>query len=137
MAQDPVAALVRHLAATSSITGLVTADHIYGDALPPTTATIEKAIAIRWVGGIREAYLPIVHPRLEVRCWGPTDAVAAQIWLEVYSVLNGLENVIIGDTRIMSVVMDGGPAALYDNERNAPYKLSFLSVMSQLEAVSL
>jgi len=134
---DPVAALVAYLRSQSEFADLVGAEHIYGDSLPSQAGMPRKAVTIRHAGGGgRELYLPIIRPRLEVRCYGETDREASRVFWALYSILNGQCNLIANDTRLMSVLFDAGPSALQDETLNTPFKLGYLEVISQQELVT-
>ncbi len=129
--QDPIAALIEHLKVQEAITDL-TDRRIFGDALPPEAGMPDYAYTIRWSGGgAFEELATIIRPRLEVRAYGKTDQDAARLYWRAFGILHGLENLIVGNARILSILFDPGPAALIDETLNTPFKLGFMSVIAQ------
>ncbi len=129
--QDPIAAVVEYLKVQAAVTDL-TERRIFGDALPPVALMPDFAYVIRWSGGgIFEESARIIRPRFEVRAYAKTDQEAARLYWRVFGILHGIENLIVGNARILSILFDPAPVALIDDTLDTPFKLGFMNVIAQ------
>lgn len=61
------------------------------------------AITFETVGGTTDLYLPVVNPRVQVRCWHDTDAeVARQVYRAVHDALYNLRNKTLSGSEFLA-----------------------------------
>ncbi len=133
--QDPVGTLVRYMQENEDLKELLTSGSasIYGDAIPPRTEAEKTNILVfRAAGGSRADSSLVTRPRIEVRAYGETDALASRVYWITYAHLHRQENIVVGQARILSIMFDGGGAALFDQTLNTPFKLGFFNMWFQL-----
>lgn len=133
--QDPIGALVRYTQTIADLDELLTNGwkSIYGDAIPPRQeAEKTNMLVFRSAGGSRSDSSLVTRPRIEVRAYGETDAMASRVFWITYAHLHRVENVVIGQARILSIMFDGGAAGLMDQTINTPFKLGFFNMYFQL-----
>ena len=134
--KDPVGLVVQYLLSLSGLTDLVD-KRIYGGAVPPGSAEFDSMVTVRPAGGPPEMYQEVLaRPRFEVRSYATTDEEAGQIHWKVYTLLNGKNNILISDGRILAIWSSSGGSLLYDQVLNRPFMVSFYDSIVQLEAIS-
>ena len=88
---DTNKALVKILQGNGPLLTLVPASRIMAGTLQEGTEF--PAISFSTVGGTTDLHLPVLNPRVQIRCWHDTDPeVARQVYGAVHDALYGLRN---------------------------------------------
>lgn len=138
---DPIAGLREHLLAQDDLNELVSG-RIFGGRLPPNTieelkADPTPALAIRSISGRSDTYtVKIIYTQVEFRIYGRVEKDLADVWWELYRLLNGMSNVVVPEsgTRIMSILMDGGFADYPDQDYHGPVGIGRALMITQFES---
>lgn len=134
---DPVAALIALLLADAGLTALV-ANRVYGIPLPPdqelpvdANGMPHAAVLIQPAGGDDSPAVPVIGPRLYLRCHGPTAPASYAVYRALWPIFRDEHGRARGPRRIpghgvLRSATLSAPDTDLEPERNWPVTVSVL-----------
>jgi len=125
---DTNAIIKSYLATDAALTALVST-RIYCPRLPEN-ATL-PAIGFFTRGGTSTPYIPeIPEPSVQFDCWASSPIMARQVYRALYDALQGIQNVKVGSSYILSAREEVQGQDLVDSEVQGYFRvLTFFEVM--------
>jgi hypothetical protein len=134
---DVVAAVVAYLRADAAVLAIV-GTRVFGEELPGSEAASmpRASVVVSATGGYGQTdAVPLMKPRVDVRCYGATRAAAMTLHLAVYVALRALSRAVSATGLLHGAIEEGGPQSLRDQDTDWPLVWSSWIVLVGEEAV--